>query len=275
MEKRASVNSPDLTDSRLRAFLRLRQGASARGSWILDEVPGGTMISIGSDPSCDWQVRAAFVPPRAFSILLVGGAVFVRTGPEPGVLLNGKALDDGWVPVPNGARIDCGLARLEVTAGFEAPIAAEPTGAFRIVDTVPAGQGTWQAAPGAPIPGVPEASAPSAWDAPPAPAAAPTPTSSPRSRASQGSGARRRTTGSRDLKQTIRGHAPRPGATSQPLEVTRELEDVFTDPGAPDVVPALLEDEAPAKRSSKWRYAAFGVLTASAYGGWLVLLDRL
>jgi len=232
------------------------------------------MISVGADPSCDWQVRAAFVPPRAFSILLVGGSVFVRTGPEPGVLLNGKPLEDGWVPVPNGARIDCGLARMEVTAGFDAPIAAEPTGAFRILDHVPASaQGTWQAAPGAPSTWQEVAAQPAPAVTVPSPAAStPSPSARPAARPASARSAR---PSARDLRQTIRGHGPRPGATSQPLDATRELEDVYTDPGMPDVIPALLDDDAPSSRSSLWRYAAVGVLTASAYGGWLVLLDRL
>ncbi|MDB4973843.1 MAG: hypothetical protein JWN48_2184 [Myxococcaceae bacterium] len=76
------------------------------------------MISVGSDVACDWQIRAAFVPGRAFSLLIVGGRTFLRSGPEPGVLLDGKAVDDGWVQVPHGARIDVGLARLEVTMGY-------------------------------------------------------------------------------------------------------------------------------------------------------------
>ncbi|MDB4986808.1 MAG: hypothetical protein JWN04_1986, partial [Myxococcaceae bacterium] len=100
------------------AFLRLRQGASERATWILEETPGGTMISVGSDSACDWQIRAAFVPARAFSLLIVGGRTFVRSGPEPGVLLDGKPVDDGWVQVPHGGRIDVGLARLEVTMGY-------------------------------------------------------------------------------------------------------------------------------------------------------------
>jgi hypothetical protein len=108
------------------AFLRLRQGGAARATWLLTEAPGGTMISVGADSVCDWQIRAAFVPARAFSILVVGGRAFVRSGPEPGLLVNGKPVDDGWNPLPNHARIDIGLARLEVQTGYADLMGEEP-----------------------------------------------------------------------------------------------------------------------------------------------------
>ncbi|HEX5658308.1 MAG TPA: hypothetical protein VFX59_13995 [Polyangiales bacterium] len=100
------------------AFLRLRQGGAARATWLVTEAPGGTMISVGADAACDWQIRAAFVPARAFSVLVVGGRAFVRSGPEPGLLVGGKPVDDGWVPLSEHARIDIGLARFEVRTGY-------------------------------------------------------------------------------------------------------------------------------------------------------------
>lgn len=124
----ATANSEDV--SGFSGYLRLRQGASTRASWILDEVPGGTMITVGADSTCDWQVRAAFVPPRAFSVLVVGAMMFVRSGPDAGVLLNGRPLPDGWVPVADGCRIDIGLARIEVSTGYATP-PIELTEAFR------------------------------------------------------------------------------------------------------------------------------------------------
>lgn len=99
------------------ACVRLRQGSSARASWNLEECAGGTTITVGSGPTCDWQIRAAFVPPHALSVLFVNGRVYVRPGPEHGVLLNGHGLgDDGWAPVEEGDRLDVGLARLEIGA---------------------------------------------------------------------------------------------------------------------------------------------------------------
>ncbi len=100
------------------AFLRLCQGGAARPVWHVEDSPGGTMISVGADAACDWQVRAAFVPARAFSVLVVGGRAFVRSGPEPGLLLDGRPVGDGWTSLPARSRIDIGLARFEVQTGF-------------------------------------------------------------------------------------------------------------------------------------------------------------
>lgn len=108
------------------AFLRLRQGGAARATWRLMEVPGGTMISVGTDAACDWQIRAAFVPARAFSVLLVGGRAFVRSGPEPGLLIDGKPIDDNWNSLPEQARIDIGLARFEIVTGYADAVGGEP-----------------------------------------------------------------------------------------------------------------------------------------------------
>jgi predicted component of type VI protein secretion system len=114
MEQAAAFNTHEEALVGSAAQLRLRQGSSTRATWILEESPGGTMITVGSDPSCDWQIRAAFVPPRAFSVLLLGGIAYVRPGQDMGVLLNGRPLDGGWTPAEQGARVDVGLARLEV-----------------------------------------------------------------------------------------------------------------------------------------------------------------
>jgi hypothetical protein len=108
------------------ASLRLQQGGSARATWLLTESPGGTMISVGADSACDWQIRAAFVPARAFSILVLNGRAFVRSGPEPGLLIDGKPVDDSWNPLPGQARIDIGLARFEVRTGYVESTAEEP-----------------------------------------------------------------------------------------------------------------------------------------------------
>jgi hypothetical protein len=116
----------DLGAGEFSAFLRLRQGGASRTTWNLTEAPGGTMISVGADAACDWQIRAAFVPARAFSILVVGGRSFVRSGPEPGLLLDGKPVDDSWNPLPARARIDIGLARFEVRSGYADMAGEEP-----------------------------------------------------------------------------------------------------------------------------------------------------
>lgn len=99
------------------ACVRLTGGSSSHSTWFLEDGPGGTAITLGSDPSCDWKIKAANVPAHAVSVLLLQGAVYVRGADEGRVLLNGQPLPEGWQPVQSGARIDIGLARLEVTLG--------------------------------------------------------------------------------------------------------------------------------------------------------------
>ena len=130
------------------ANVRLRQGSSARATWILQEAPGGTTITVGADSTCDWQIRAAFVPPQAFALRLLDGEVRVQAGRDQSVLLNGKLLGEGWVAVPSGARIDVGLARVEVTTGYASgSFAPPPPRAAFITTAVEPARRTSQPAP--------------------------------------------------------------------------------------------------------------------------------
>lgn len=275
---KATLNEADVQprgDSTFSAFMRLRQGASARASWVLEETPGGTMVSVGSDLACDWQLRAAFVPARAFSILVVGGRTFMRSGPEPGVLLNGKTLDEGWVQVPDGARIDVGLARIEVTMGYSewAPSidqafdlrspfnpptqAPEPFGRQTVHELHTRKQ---------PEP-IPQSRRPE-------PSLRSTQAYTGELRTPAAAAPRKRNStielslddldymGTQAVAQA-RDH----GAISGEYAV-----------GAPDeelVAPSLLGGERPKDKSKLWRYAVLGVFTAGAYGGWVYLLDYL
>lgn len=169
------------------ASLRLRQGSSSRATWILDESPGGTLLTIGADAACDWQIRAPFVPARAFSVLLLGGTVYVRPGQELGVLLNGRPLESGYTPVGDGARIDVGLARFEVGLQFVA------------------------------------------------------------------------TSGD--------------GEASRTFDQVRELDSGTFPISERQAVPSVFEGHPPKDNKRLWRYALLGVVTASAYGGWVALLD--
>jgi hypothetical protein len=99
------------------ASLRLSRGESSQITWILEDVPGGTSISIGAAPSCDWQVRAECVPPHAVSVLLLSGNLFVRSTCEGDVLLDGSPLGDNWITVRSGARLDIGQAQVVVARG--------------------------------------------------------------------------------------------------------------------------------------------------------------
>jgi hypothetical protein len=271
---KATQNEADATargDSTFSAFLRLRQGASARASWVLEETPGGTMISVGADLACDWQLRAAFVPARAFSILVVGGRTFMRSGPEPGVLLNGKSLEDGWVEVPDRARIDVGLARLEVTMGYSewAPSidqAFDLRSPFNPVN--PAGGAEEQLG---------------------------------RQTIHE---LRNRKHHDVDLRSTHAydtrtgkplGAAPAPRRRNSTIELSLDdLDYMGTQAGAQarddsevsgefavgaldgdQAAPSLLGSDRPRDKSKLWRYAVAGVFTAGAYGGWVYLLDYL
>ncbi len=261
------------------ALLRLRQGSSERASWLLDEVLGGTMITVGSDPACDWQIRAAFVPARAFSVLVVGGRAFVRSGPELGVLLNGRPIDDGWTPVPSDARIDVGLARVEVSLGYAGEL-AEQTGAYRPAaprPSVGAPHADWvDARTGVHERNVVDASVSSEpapdYDFDVVDAREAAQYGSPRERGRRSaSDARARPSRPAPVEATSRARPSRPSA---PFDPQRELEAMqYTESGEYEVAPALLEEDAP--KGSFWRYALIIALTAGAYGGWLVLLDRM
>jgi hypothetical protein len=97
--------------------LHLQRGSSPQVTWFLDDVPGGTSISVGADPSCDWQIRAACVPAHALSVLLLSGNLFVRSTCEGDVLLDGGPLGDSWVSVPDEAQLDVGFAQISITRG--------------------------------------------------------------------------------------------------------------------------------------------------------------
>ncbi len=112
--EQASDQAPQVT------CIHLKQGSSDDSVWVLEEGVGGTFLTIGSDPECEWQIRAAGMPAHALSVLLVGGLVYVRSGPQRGVRLDGQLLSEDWKQVEQDARIDVGLAQLEIKLGKNA-----------------------------------------------------------------------------------------------------------------------------------------------------------
>jgi hypothetical protein len=114
MEHAASADT-DAAYEPMTVCVCLRRGSAAQSTWFLEDVSGGTTISVGADPACDWQVRAACVSAHAISMLLLSGTLFVRSTCQGDVLLDGAPLGDAWVVVPDFACIDIGLAQLEVT----------------------------------------------------------------------------------------------------------------------------------------------------------------
>jgi len=298
------------------AFLRLRQGASARATWILEESGGGTMISVGSDDACDWQIRAAFVPPRAFSLLIVGGRVFVRSGPEPGVLLDGKQVEEGWVQVPHGARLDFGLARLEVTMGYGdtsgqlverieqveessrrtvSEVQELATAHAKHVGRTTLNLGAIPIMPIAPQQDVDDLAATTERPAVRMPRKKPHPTielqlddivvepSLADTLRASGVVPQAR------LVEHESGEFDVPADDTQArlderiraaAEFQARMHSEFASPEEftpPSGAPALLDDEPALAQAGRrwWMYAAAGVATAGAYGGWLLLLDRI
>lgn len=292
------------------AFLRLRQGSSARATWVLEESPGGTMISVGADDACDWQLRAAFVPARAFSILVVGGRTFVRSGPEPGVLLNGKPLDDGWVQIHNGGRIDVGLARLEVNMGYglqpgataaqasvqaPQPHIAPKSAPRKFAPKATLGYGPYD--PSQSQSQVPQSQSPQSQlvdhvDGTYQPAETIHELRNPK-KAPQG----RQADPSAFTARTTAAASPRPRNTTIELSLEdldymgtrasslphmpdprREISGEFAvgDVGyGPDGAPSLLGGTSRKDKPKLWRYALVGACTVGAYGGWVFLLDYL
>ena len=279
----AHVQPP--ADRTFSAYLRLRQGASARATWVLEESPGGTMISVGADLVCDWQLRAAFVPARAFSMLVVGGRTFIRSGPEPGVLLNGKVLDEGWVAVPDRARIDVGLAQLEVTMGYSewAPsidqafdLRSPFNPATHADDDREAHEAVHELRDRKPQTGA--------------------------HGSAQAQGTRRHDTRmheTRDYGADARERSPAARARNPTRNPTMELSlddldymgtqavpsarqhavsgefEVRDEAEGDETAPSLLGNTRARDKSKLWRYAVAGVFTAGAYGCWVYLLDYL
>lgn len=297
MAHAATVTSNNLgaadTQREFSAFLRLRQGGAARATWLLTEAPGGTMISVGADSACDWQIRAAFVPARAFSVLVVGGRAFVRSGPEPGLLVNGKPVDDGWVELAQNARIDIGLARLEVISGYGDLMneqAAEPRRQEPHVRAVPAQHPYERPAPvaQAAVLQTPQRTAARA-------ASSRGPKQTQEYRFSPAEVARhvqvvrdaqQHDSGERPVMRTRPVAAQSPKVNNSTIELRLEDLDYAGTLPMPEGVhdreytisPSLLENDQVTRvtaGSRNWRFLMAGVLFSGAYGAWLYLLDRI
>lgn len=125
------------------ACIRLKQGSSARATYLLEDTAGGTTITVGADPGCDWQIRAAGVANFALDLLLLGGNMFAKCPLDSTVLVDGRQLGSNWVEVTSGARIHIGLAQLELTMGEKAsafehlPQAFDPSPRARVQDSLP------------------------------------------------------------------------------------------------------------------------------------------
>jgi hypothetical protein len=96
------------------ASFRLTRGGSARAVWVVEGRAGAKPLTIGSDPGCDWPIRAASVPAHALFVLIDEHHVYVHAGLEGQVRINGRRLGRAWQLAKGEARFDIGLARIEV-----------------------------------------------------------------------------------------------------------------------------------------------------------------
>ncbi len=111
-------------------LLRLRAGASPWPSWNFGATDRGLQIVVGSDPHCDWQIASAGVAEQELEVFFTGRALLVRSlRPGRGARLNGVKLGEGWAAVPDGARLDLGLASIEVSIRASNDAASEPPAA--------------------------------------------------------------------------------------------------------------------------------------------------
>jgi hypothetical protein len=113
MQRSASVQT-EARRVRQPALLRLRRGSSPLPLWAFGRNDRDQVITVGSDPSCDWPICSAGVAPIELAFLFTGDSLFVQSArPNVGARLDGERLDDRWVPLRNGARIDVGTAAID------------------------------------------------------------------------------------------------------------------------------------------------------------------
>lgn len=236
------------------ARLHLQRGSSSQVTWILEDVPGGTSISVGADPGCDWQIRAAGVPPHALSVLLLSGNLFVRSTCEGDVLLDGSPLGDSWIATRDGARLDIGQCQIAIARGatrsaFEgARLATLSYTEAEVADHL--AMARQQGLSTATRLGFPAASLPA---------------SRPDVRAP--------VSGSRELARDSRG--PVSGTRPLPAEApeARDEQEAVLNRHSRSFAPSLLgEDQR--RSGGAWFYVLVGVATLFAYAGWVLALDR-
>jgi hypothetical protein len=95
-------------------LMRLTRGASSHVSWLLRSSANAPTVTVGSDPSCDWQVRAPGVPGHALSVALFDGGLFVASGPEAEVVIEGERLPEVWKRVEHPVEVALGAAQVEI-----------------------------------------------------------------------------------------------------------------------------------------------------------------
>ncbi len=98
------------------ALLNLLRGVSAWNAWAFDPMDVGLTITVGSTANCDWQIASPGVSPMFLAF--TGESLVARAlAHDPRVRLNGAALEENWVALRHGDRLDFGVATLGVSLG--------------------------------------------------------------------------------------------------------------------------------------------------------------
>jgi hypothetical protein len=98
-------------------WLRLVRGSAREPDRMLREAASGAIISVGSDPTCDWPIDGPGVPELALWIRVLRGSLFVRAAGTCAVSVDGQDLGSLWTPVAVGSRVSLGSAAFEVGLG--------------------------------------------------------------------------------------------------------------------------------------------------------------
>lgn len=94
-------------------LMRLTRGVSTHATWLLRSSTSATTLTIGADPNCDWQIRGAGVPKHALSVALFDGGLFVASGPDAELELEGAPLPEVWQRIDHAVSLAIGEALIE------------------------------------------------------------------------------------------------------------------------------------------------------------------
>lgn len=104
-------------DAEVLASLRLVQGRSDSRRMEFGKSSPQALVTVGSDPSCDWLVEEMHVAPIAFSLHWDGSSLRVADTHGAGRLrVDGTAVGNDWRRIGGRARVDFGNAAIVIEA---------------------------------------------------------------------------------------------------------------------------------------------------------------